>query len=204
MSALEAFFKAHQYTIAALAAISTFAAVVVSLVVTYISLKASHTRLNARASVQLIIHSSLEGQPEPTYLCVSITNRGNLPATLPFAFFYWKLPFARGLLLISPLDFFGDRWFPKRQYPIEINPRQSETVCLSEISVFRKMCREKLMGSNVFDRLRFLCLHAFIVSADGRKFKVRLDRSVRKELRAIWREADSSLEERQEETERDS
>lgn len=185
MNEIEIFFKDHQHTLAALAALSTLAAVVVSLVVTYISQRSNRTRIKANVTVNLILHSSLEGKPQPKYICVSVTNLGIMPATIQFAFFCWKLPFERGSFLVNPLDFYGDDWFPKRTYPIEIKPRSSVMVCLSEISVFREMCRDKIIGNRVFNRFRFRFMRAIVVTDDSKIFKVRLDRSLRKELRAI-------------------
>ena len=185
MNEIEIFFKDHEHTVAALAAISTLAAVVVSLVVTYISQRSNRTRIKANVTVNLILHSSLEGKPQPEYICVSVTNLGIMPAAIQFAFFCWKLPFVRGSFLVNPLDFYGDDWFQKRTYPIEIKPRSSVMVCLSEMGVFREMCRNNLIGNTFVSRFRFRFLRAIVVTDDRRIFKVEIDRSLRKELRRL-------------------
>jgi hypothetical protein len=92
---LETFFKAHQYTTAALGVAATFSAVVVSLVVALISLRSNRTRIRANVSVSCILHSTLEGKSKPTYVTVNVQNLGILPVNIPFAFFQWKLPFVR-------------------------------------------------------------------------------------------------------------
>ena len=185
LSAIEIFFTAYQHTVAALAAMSTFAAVVVSLVVTYISQRTNRTRIKASATVMFVMHLSLKGKPRPTYVTVSITNLGILPATVQFSFFYWRLPFAKGVMLITPLNSSGDDWIPKRTYPFEIKPRQSETFYLSEISVFRESILKNVSNAGFFQRLRFRFLHARVITADGRTFNVKLDRSLREELREL-------------------
>ena len=185
LSAIEIFFTAYQHTVAALAAMSTFAAVVVSLVVTYISQAANRTRIKASATIMFVMHSSLKGKPKPTYMTVSITNLGILPATVQFSFFYWRLPFAKGVMLITPLDSSGDDWISKRTYPFEIKPRQSETFYLSEISVFRESISKNVSTSGFFRRLLFRFLHARVITADGRTFDVKMDRSLREELRKL-------------------
>jgi hypothetical protein len=87
---LEQLSAANQHSIAALGAISTFAAVVVSLVLASIAQRSSRTRINARAAVSVILHSTLEGKPKPKYVTVAITNVGLMPVMIPFSFFIGK------------------------------------------------------------------------------------------------------------------
>ena len=61
MNWLEQLSEANQHTIAALGAISTFAAVVVSLLLASIAHRSNRTRLKARARVSVIFHPTLEG-----------------------------------------------------------------------------------------------------------------------------------------------
>jgi hypothetical protein len=89
---LEQFSEANQHTIAALGAISTFSAVVVSLVLASIAQRSSRTRINARTAVSVILHSTLEGKPKPKYVTVAITNVGLMPVMIPLSFFHWKVP----------------------------------------------------------------------------------------------------------------
>jgi hypothetical protein len=180
MDGIETFFTAHQHTIAALAAISTFAAVVASLVVTYISQKASRTRVTATVAIHIIVDSTIQREQYPEYVMVSVTNIGIMSAALPFAFFCWKVPFARDWMLIYPLDFDGDKWIQKRRYPIEISPRRSTSICLSEIKMFRENL-DKIINTHYFGWLRMRWLRAYVFTEDGHKFRVKLDRSIRKE-----------------------
>jgi hypothetical protein len=99
---LEEFFKAHQHTVAALEAVSTFAVVVVSLVLAFVSQKASRTRVNARASISIMLHSTLEGKEKPTYVTVFVRNVGIMPAMIPLAFFNWTVPFSRNGWNVMP------------------------------------------------------------------------------------------------------
>jgi hypothetical protein len=73
---LEEFFKAHEHTMAALEAVSTFAAVVVALVLSLVSQKANRTRIKAVVSATIIMHESIEAPNYPSYVSVVVTNNG--------------------------------------------------------------------------------------------------------------------------------
>jgi hypothetical protein len=178
---IDEFFRGSEHTIAALSAISTFAAVVVSLAIAFFAHRANRTRLKAAASIKFIFHETAT-QPYPEYLYVNLTNIGILPATVQFSFFYWRLPFARGLMLISPLEFYGDNWHPKRAFPVEIGPRRSVSICLSSIHMLRKTLGE-LSASGLLNHIRLRFMKAYVATDDNKTFKVKLDRSVRKEIR---------------------
>jgi hypothetical protein len=136
--AMEQFCSEHQHTIAALGAFSTFAAVLVSLGLALIAQRSSRTRITARVSAKVILHPSLEGNPRPEYVTVSITNIGNLPALIPLSFFSWKALLRGGFWTVTPWDYRQhDPWVPQRQYPAEIRPRGSVTVFLSDLAGFR-------------------------------------------------------------------
>ena len=87
---VEEFFNSHEHTLAALEAVSTFLAVVVFLVLSLSAQRANRTQIKARATITVVLHSSLEGKPTPTYLTVDITNIGILPVSIPLSFFRWK------------------------------------------------------------------------------------------------------------------
>ena len=74
---IEAYCQAHQYTISAFGAVSTFAAVVVSLWLAHRADVANRTRLRASFEVATLLHASLPDRP--TFVTVSIVNIGNLP-----------------------------------------------------------------------------------------------------------------------------
>lgn len=124
---LDQFSEANQHTIAALGAVSTFAAVVVSLVLALIAQRSSRTRIIGRAELSFIYHPSLEGRPGPEYVTVSIRNVGLMPVR------------------------------PQRIYPVEIKARASTTFYLSEIAVFRTTLAEMLQQVRCMRwRIRFL------------------------------------------------
>lgn len=181
--------EANQHTIAALGAVSTFAAVVVSLVLALIAQRSSRTRIKCRAELCFIYHPSLEGRPGPEYVTVSIRNVGLMPAIIPMSFFHWKLPFHRGYWLAQPWDSGQqDRWVPQRIYPAEIRPRASMTFYLSEIGVFRTTLAETLQQVRYL-RWRIRFLKAIVRTDDGKLFKVKIDKAIRRELAKIERSA---------------
>ena len=180
---VEDFFRAHQYTVAALGVFGTFAAVVVALFNSVAALRASRTKLSARASINVIYHSSLQGQQKPKYLVVSIRNLGIMPVHVPMGFFRWKLPLKRGLHEVLPLDYSAqDEWAPQRKYKVEIKARGSDTFFLSDISMFQEYVLKYFVGTTVWSRFRSRFISAFVFTEEGKIFKVTLDSSLRKEM----------------------
>jgi len=186
---LEQLSEAHQHTIAALGAVSTFAAVVVSLVLASIAQRSSRTRINARAAVSVIFHATLEGKPKPEYVTVSITNMGLMPVMIPLSFFRWRIPFRSGFWMTNPWDYIQhDPWVPQRIYPAEIKPRGSATFFISELANFRSTTAEMLQEvRHMRWRVRFLS--AIVLTEDGKIFKVKLDKPIRRELAKARRTA---------------
>jgi hypothetical protein len=183
---LEEFFKAHEHTVAALEAVSTFAVVVVSLVLALAAQRANRTRIKARAAISVLLHSTLEGMPKPTYVTITIRNAGIMPVAIPFSFFHWKVPVSYSGWTVNPWDYSqGDDWVPQKRYPVEIKPRCSENFFLGEISVFRDQMRRIFLGANFFERWRFRFLRARVITDDGKIFNVKLDPSLREELRSL-------------------
>lgn len=179
---LEAFFTAHQHTVSALEAASTFAAVVVALALSFISQRTNRTRIKVRASVTQIVGGAIY----PTYVSVDITNVGLFAVTVPMAFFYWRVPFKREWWLVQPLDYIqSDPWVRRNSYPVEIRPRSSQSFVLSDIAEFHSLLRDDFMGQTWFDRVRFAFLRASVRTDDGRLFRVQLDQSLRKEIEQI-------------------
>src|SRR5262249_10307588 len=112
---IEEFFEAHQHTIAAIAAAGTVGAVVTSLWLAWSARRADRTKLRAVANLMTLFHPSIDPKAAPEFLTVSITNQGKWPLRIPTNFFYWKVPFKRGVILImSPLDLTGSDWIPKK------------------------------------------------------------------------------------------
>jgi hypothetical protein len=179
---LEHFSETNQHTIAALEAASTFAAVVVSLVLALLANRSSRTRARVSVQVQFIFRPTLDGKTKPEYVTATITNIGVMPASIPISFLAWKVPFYSDYLQAVPWDYAQhDRWAPQRVYPTEIKPRASETFFLPDLSGFRTTMAEKLQRIRLLPcRIRFI--KAIILTADGRRFRVKLDKSVRREL----------------------
>jgi hypothetical protein len=80
-----------------------------------------------------------------------------------------------------------------KKYPIEILPRTSETIFISDIATFREMINEHFIHNRrgVFQRSQYRFLRPIIVTEDGERFRVKLDKKVWEEianLRNIQRE----------------
>jgi hypothetical protein len=109
---------------------------------------------------------------------------------IPLAFFFWKVPFERKSILVTPWDYSAhDPRVPQKQYPVEIKARNYEGFFLSDIDTFRQSVCDALLpgGKSLLNRWRLWRLRAFVVTVDGKKFRVKLNKSIRKEIHAyIW------------------
>jgi hypothetical protein len=178
---LERFSEIHQHTIALMEALSTFAAVVISLMLATLAQRSVRTRIKARAAVSEFIHSTLEGKRKE-YVTVTVTNVGQMPAMLPLSFFQWQIPFRRGLWIMHPWDCTKhDPWLAQRIYPADVTPRSSEMFFLGEIARFRTTMAETF-GEVRHARWRLRFTKAIVVTADSKVFKVRLNKEVRRIL----------------------
>lgn len=182
LSAIEAISHAHQYTIAALGVIGTFSAVVVSLYVAFMSRKATRTQLTARASISIIIHDMIDPKNPPHYIALNITNTGMMPLRIPFSFCHWRVPFRKGFLMMNPLDSYGDRWVPKKTYPVEIAPRASQTFFVSTPDVLSAEMKRVMSGDNAVTAWQLRNSKMLIVSDDGLIFRAKVSKDVRQEL----------------------
>jgi hypothetical protein len=183
---LEHFLGHYPHVVAGLEAVSTFAAVVVSLSLAALARRANQTKLRARLYIAQLIQQGIDRRNPPEYIVLSITNTGILPLRIPFAFFYWKIPFRRSLMLIRPLDSFqgADPHLPSRPYPIEIRPRTSETIYLRTLHFARDNFKEMRQGKN--RAMRFLSgfMKAKVTTEDGRTFNLKLSKDIRHEIKA--------------------
>jgi hypothetical protein len=128
---LDHFLGHYPHVIAGLEAISTFGAVAVSLSLAFAARRANNTRLRARVQRSVIVHSSL-GAQQPTYVTVSITNTGILPARIPLSFFAFRVPLKKTTWMMIVLDSFAtDPLIPQKKYPVEISPRASQSFLLA-------------------------------------------------------------------------
>jgi hypothetical protein len=133
------------------------------------------------------LHHTLAGREPPTYLTVEVSNLGIMPALVPLSFFRWKKPFNRGVWVVNPLDFSAtDEWVPQRTYPIEVPPRAAKTFWLQTIGQFREqIVASGSIGATRWERARHPFLSAIAITDDGRMFPVKLDKTVRQELRTL-------------------
>jgi hypothetical protein len=173
----------YPHIVSALEALSTFAAVVVSLVIALWAQRANRTKLIASMFVADLVMEGL--QTPPQYVTVSITNTGIMPLRIPLAFLYWKLPLVWGIsFLISPLDFFGgDPYVIQKSYPVEIPPRANEHFHVGTPELQR---REMLEAWKHY-RWRLYFLRRFIrfkvETEDGQRFRVKISKDIRDIMR---------------------
>jgi hypothetical protein len=105
---------------------------------------------------------------------------------IPFAFFGWRLPFSRDGWTVNPWDYSAsDEWVPQKKYPFEVKLRGSEIFFIAEKSVFQTAMVEIFKSLDWSQRLRARWLHAVAITDDGKIFRVKLDQTIRKELRAL-------------------
>jgi hypothetical protein len=124
------------------------------------ALRASHTRISARVSVNVIFHQSLVGQELAKYLVVSIRNLGAKPVHIPMGLFHWKLPLQKGLFEVLPLDHSAvDQWVAQRKYPSR-SRQGADTFFLSDFTMFESYARKDLIGASKWSRARSLFLSA--------------------------------------------
>jgi len=135
---LEDFAGRHAHSVALLEAVSTMAAVIVALTVSYAAKRANRPRLVARVSVSQIIYG--DGRPieaAPTYVTVRLINVGTVPIRLHSNLFSWRLRFDnRNAWLAMPVDESGDGQVTVRRYPFVLLPRTSETIFLITLDQF--------------------------------------------------------------------
>jgi hypothetical protein len=181
----------YQHLIATIEALSTFAAVVVSLVLALMAQRANRTKLSANLFVSTIVHDSIDPENSPEYLTLSITNKGVMPFTIPFSFFCWRIPFQRISAVVSPLDYFtGDPYISARPYPVQIAPRSMERFNLSTGEMIRGNFRKIYQDQSWLGRHLFRLLHARVTTEDGTVCRVRLDKHVRDAINAARREGE--------------
>jgi hypothetical protein len=166
---IEEFFKAHQYTIAAIAAAGTFAAVLTSLGLAWSARRADRTKLKAVATLLYDI-SDQEGAPHN--LRVTITNHGKFP--LCVRSFFWKLPFGGKIV---------DEIAEGLYFPIEIAPRVSNTVALYTRDTLKYLTKRMRGAATLIDRLRVRFVRAYVETEDDQRFGVRLSSKVHTWLR---------------------
>src|SRR6266568_8419967 len=184
LNVVEEFCTNHQHTIAALGALGTLAAVIVSLGLAWRAARANRTRLRASVDMLLVMHSTVDPKSPPRYVSVSITNTGNSALRLPFSFFSWKVPFNRDYWLVNPLDgYAGDAFIPQKRYPVEIQPRASETFYISDAQTFEEMRVKMRKETRGLAKLCIRFIRAVIRTDDGAIFAGTVSRGIRNQWR---------------------
>jgi hypothetical protein len=185
LEAFEQFCKDHEKTIAFVEAFSTLAAVLVSLMLAFSARRANKTRLKAWVDVRRIVHSTIPPETRLRYITAIIMNIGMQPLRIPFAFFHWQLPLQKNASwMVNPLNAYAtDEWVQQEQYPIEIAPKASCTLIVSNIATFqqefRAMVRER---PGLLARIFFRFVRVTILTDDGMRFRAKVSAEVRKEM----------------------
>jgi hypothetical protein len=188
LDAIEHFAGRFQHTSELLTAIGTLGAVLVSLWLAWRADRAARTRLKAFANLKFILDKTgtADSNDARTFLAVTITNIGNWPLRIPMDYFNWMNPLQRGYMMVLPMDAVRNKWFPVKQYPLEIAPRASETFYLADEAMFlAEAKRMKAADDSPVARLGFRFIRAYVLSDDKSLFRVKLS----KEVRAGWRKA---------------
>lgn len=181
----------YSHLVSAIESISTLLAVIVSLTFAVAAKRANNTRLKAWVEIERVHHSTIDPTNRPVYLTAMVRNIGIMPLRLPFAFFSWKLPVLKNAIwTANPLDAYsGDRWIPQKTYPVEILPRTTQRLFISDMATFSRefpfldiVQRYGFLG-------RILCpsIKAIIYTDDGSRCKAKIGNSVRREMRRLRR-----------------
>jgi len=157
----------------------------------WLASRAARTRLRATGSLKCFYHPTLDPTKPPTVLAVTVTNTGSMTLRIPAGFFMWKALLKREYMTQPPMEF--NQTFPyfailgePHSYPVEIAPRASETFYICEKAGLESEAKRMLRANKSFlDRLRFWFIRALVQTDDGKMFRVKLSREVRK----IWRRA---------------
>lgn len=174
----------HEHSIALLEAISTFAAVVISLTLALMTRAANKTHLKAYVSIRRMVHATIDNENPPRYLIACITNTGLMPLRIPLSFFHWKAPLHRGTWSILPHDYSAeDPLVPQQKYPVEIPPKATHSFFLSNLGTLQQNLGRMLCDEGKISKLQLFFIRAKIISDDGLWFTVSIDNGVRAEIK---------------------
>jgi hypothetical protein len=185
---LDVILARYPHVVATLEAVSTFAAVVVSLALASAARRANKTWLKAWVNIKFIVHSTIDPQNRPIYLTATITNTGMMPLRLPFSFFHWQLPRQKNASwMVNPMDYYGtDQWVPQQTYPIEIPPRATHECFISDIATFRQSFQEMARQHRGWSgRILLRFVRVTILTDDGTRCRAKISDNVQKEMRRI-------------------
>ena len=183
---IDDFLGQYAHIVSAIGAISTFAAVVVSLMIALWAQRANRTNLVASIYVADLILEGVAVTKPPQYITVSITNIGTMPLRIPFMFLSCRLPFQwRTAFALSPLDFFkGDPYIRQRSYPAEIPPRANECFYVGTPDLQKKEAIE--IWKKYWWRFYFFrwFVRFRVETEDGYRFQVKMSKEVRRLMAA--------------------
>jgi hypothetical protein len=184
---LDAILGHYPHLVAALEAVSTFAAVVISLSLAFAAHRANKTRFKAWVDIQAIHHSSIDTENRPTYITARITNMGVMPLRVPFAFFNWQLPILRhALWTVNLMDAYSmvQLLVPQQTYPVEIQPRASKVFFVSDVITFRdeSIFEDVIRRYGVIGRRLFPFIKVTIYTDDGTRRRAKIGHSARREI----------------------
>jgi hypothetical protein len=170
---MESFFTKYEHTIEAFSAFSTFLAVFIAI---YIAKRSEKVRLTANVSTWMLVDPSNRGV-NPQSIQVSVTNVGTRHTYLPWLFFSWRFPFDTTNATLNPQT--------ELTFPLELAPGRNILLRLSDLDMFKS---EMVRMSGHLKWLRRLRLHycgAVIYTEDGKKFRVKIAPSLRKEFKKL-------------------
>jgi len=176
----------YPHIVAAIESLSTFAAVITSLVLAGMAQRSNRTKLEADGFIGEVHSEAVDPKTHPRYLVVSITNTGLLPLRIPYGFFYFKIPLRRALSGVLPLDSTGaERYLPRRTYPVPLASRTTEPFYITtEERLYAEF--EKLWKIEPkWRKPLFRFMGGLVVTDDGRRFKVTLTRDIQQKILGI-------------------
>jgi len=88
--------------------------------------------------------------------------------------------------MINPLDAYGtDQWVSQQKYSVEIPPRASHPFLVSDMAKFPQEFKEMINKQSLIRRILHRFVHVTIVTDDGMRFRAKIDKGVRREMREL-------------------
>lgn len=175
MAFIEELSGQFQYTLQAIAAFGTLAAVAVSI---YLANQANRIRLKANASVWLSVQPGTKvDKDNDSTICAQITNLGLRPVWFSSFCFYWKVPFCQEEWAVDLVE-------RNIQFPYELKPGQNVLIHVQEVLGFKEemlRCAKDLRLAHV--RLKFT--KAYLCTQDGYKIKVSIQKPLREKFKLV-------------------
>lgn len=191
---MEEFFKDYQYTFSALSAIGAMLAVIISMIALSVSLWISSNQHRSRIVVgvgkrvidakqgvmisDILYNKDVKGVVE--YVTVNISNVGLLSASIPYQFFWVKVPFSKKIGMVNTMDskHHNQIGVPQKNYPVKIEPNHSEIFFVSDLESLKKE-----LSAVGFIRRHFIKFYAS--TSDGKKFKTTISDALKRDIRDL-------------------